>query len=109
MVFGVIAFSFANGSLASIMQNYDQTNARYQERLVTLNKIYKDYKLPLDLYIKLKKSMFYENKKDIHDLSKFIDELPHKLKTEVSLHVYESRYENIKFFKNNFPFFKPFP
>lgn len=65
-----------------------------------MNKIYKDYQLPLDLYIKLKKSMFYENKKDIHDLSKFIDELPHKLKTEVSLHVYESRYENIKFFKN---------
>lgn len=29
MVFGVIAFSFANGSLASIMQNYDQYNAGY--------------------------------------------------------------------------------
>ena len=29
MVFGVIAFSFANGSLTSIIQNYDTTNANY--------------------------------------------------------------------------------
>lgn len=100
MVFGVIAFSFANGSLASIMQNYDQHNAGYQEKLVTLNKIYKDYCLPLDLFIKIKKSLGYENKKDINELTHFLDTLPHKLKTEVSLYVYESRYENIKFFKN---------
>ena len=33
MVFGVIAFSFANGSLASIMQNYDSSNAVYMEKL----------------------------------------------------------------------------
>lgn len=29
MIVGVISFSFANGSLASIMQNYDHTNAVY--------------------------------------------------------------------------------
>lgn len=39
MVIGVFAFSFANGSLASIIQNYDQTNANYQEKVEILNKI----------------------------------------------------------------------
>ena len=39
MLVGVFAFSFANGSLASIMSNYDQTNAVYQEKMNVLDKI----------------------------------------------------------------------
>ena len=99
MIVGVISFSFANGALASIIQNYDQTNASYQEKLNILNQAYKEYQLPLDLYIKIKKTMGYEIKKDIHDLNRFVDELPHKLKIEVSLYIYEQRYSRIKFFK----------
>lgn len=48
----------------------------------------------------MKRSIGYESKKDINELTRFLDDLPHKLKTEVSLYVYESRYENIQFFKN---------
>jgi Trk-type K+ transport system membrane component len=40
MVIGVMAFSFANGALSSIIQNYDLSNAEYHERMETLNKIY---------------------------------------------------------------------
>lgn len=100
MVLGVTSFSFANGSLASIIQNYDLANSEHQERLDMLNKIYKDYCLPLDLYNRIKKSLGYEVAKDINQLQMFLDHLPHKLKTEVSLYVYESRYENIQYFKN---------
>jgi hypothetical protein len=42
--------------------------------------------------------MSYENKKDMQDMQNFLDDLPYKLKTEVSLYVYEQRYCNIKFF-----------
>jgi hypothetical protein len=41
MIVGVFAFSFANGSLASIMSNYDSSNAGYIEKMEILNKIYK--------------------------------------------------------------------
>ena len=41
MVIGVISFSFANGSLASILANYDEQNAELQEKINILNKIYK--------------------------------------------------------------------
>jgi hypothetical protein len=41
MIVGVFAFSFANGSLASIMSNYDQSNAAYIEKMEILNKVYK--------------------------------------------------------------------
>lgn len=50
MVLGVICFSFATGSLSSIMQNFDQANAKLQERIAILNRISKEYYLPLDLY-----------------------------------------------------------
>jgi hypothetical protein len=53
MLVGVFAFSFANGSLASIMSNYDQTNAVYQDKINVLDKILKDYKIPEDLMIRL--------------------------------------------------------
>lgn len=39
MLFGVIAFSFSTGSLASILQNYDTTKAQVQEKLEILNRI----------------------------------------------------------------------
>jgi len=40
MLVGVISFSFATGSLSSIMSNYDQANAKLQERITVLNRIY---------------------------------------------------------------------
>jgi hypothetical protein len=43
MFIGVLAFTIANGSLASIIQNYDQTNASYQEKMNILTKAQKDY------------------------------------------------------------------
>jgi hypothetical protein len=49
--------------------------------------------------------MGYESKKDINDIHNFVDSLPHKLKVEVSLHIYEDRYNKIKFFKNRTPNF----
>lgn len=72
MIIGVVSFSFANGSLASIIQNFDHSNAQYQEKLIVLNRIYKEYKLPLDLFIKIKKSMGYESQKQMNDLHNFI-------------------------------------
>ena len=54
MLIGVIAFSFASGSLASILQQYDHSNAKHKEQLLILNKLFKDYKLPLSLYSSLK-------------------------------------------------------
>jgi hypothetical protein len=105
MLFGVIAFSFANGSLTSIIQNIDSNNALFEQEINMLNEIYKDYCLPLELYNRLKKSIGYQHKEDIAGLQKFINNLPQKLKIEVSLYIYESRYTKIKFFKNQTPSF----
>lgn len=97
MIIGVIAFSFANGSLSSIISEYDSTNANLQQKLVILNKIYKEFGLPLDLFIRIKKCLGYDSKNDMHELHDFLEELPYKLRTEVSLYVYEERYKKIKY------------
>jgi len=54
MVVGVIAFSFASGSLASVIQNYDNQNAKLNDRLTILNKMYKEFCFPVELFVKLK-------------------------------------------------------
>lgn len=105
MIVGVFAFSFANGSLASIMSNYDQSNASYIEKMEILNKIYKQYNLPDELHIRIQKSINYEKKKDLHELNCFVEDLPHALKVELSLYIYEERYNKISFFLGKTPAF----
>ena len=43
MVIGVISFSYANGSLASIISNYDDQNGSYLESLDILEQAQKEY------------------------------------------------------------------
>jgi hypothetical protein len=68
--------------------------------MVILGKIYKDYCLPLDLFVRIKQSLAYENKKDLEEVNKFVEDLPYKLRIETSLYIYEDRYSKIKFFKS---------
>ena len=72
MIIGVISYSYATGTLASIMQNYDNHNASYQEKINILNKAQKEYNIPSDLYIHLKKSLSFDAQKDIDDLNRFV-------------------------------------
>jgi len=57
MLIGVICFSFASGSLSSILQNYDNQNANYKEKLSVLNRIYNEHHIPLEFYSRLKKAL----------------------------------------------------
>jgi hypothetical protein len=62
-----------------------------------LNRIYKEYYLPLDLFLRLKQSLRYNQQKDMEDLNRFVEELPHQLKIEVSLFLHESTYKKIPY------------
>lgn len=57
MLVGVIAFGFANGTLASIMTNYDNKSGNYQEKMDILNKARDRYKLVPSLYRDIKKTL----------------------------------------------------
>lgn len=99
MIIGVIAFSFATSSLTSLLSNYDQANANLQDKVQILNRIYKDYALPLELYERLRQAVKYDHNKDQNDVNAFVAELPHKLKLEVSLFIHEQTYKSIRTFR----------
>lgn len=101
MIIGVVAFSVLSGSLANILQNYDVSNAQFQEKVMILNRLYKDYYLPLELYLRLKQSIRYNYSQNQEDLNRFIEDLPKNLAIEVSLFIHESTYKKIDFLRNN--------
>lgn len=55
MIIGVGAFSFANGSLASIFQSMDSTKAELNEKVKSLEKIAKLYNIPDNLKTRMVK------------------------------------------------------
>ena len=79
MLVGVIAFSFANGSLASILTSYDTESAVLQEKLKTLDHINQTYVLPNELYIQVKRNIEFisQNENDTLVIVKFLENLPH--------------------------------
>jgi hypothetical protein len=69
MITGVISFSFASGSLASILQNYDTQNAKITEKMTTLNKIKDEHDLPMDFFVRLKKAVSHSNSGDVEEIT----------------------------------------
>ena len=98
MIIGVISFSFANGSLGLIITQMNQKQQVLSEKIQVLDKIKKNYDLSEELYKKCKKTLEYTQNNEYEEMNKFLDELPHNLKMDVSLFIYEERYKNIKFF-----------
>ena len=72
MLIGVIAFGFANGSLASIMTNYDNKSGSYQEKINILNKAYEVYEMKPELYREIKKTLNFAESNDYQDLNEFV-------------------------------------
>ena len=53
-----------------------------------------------ELYKKCKRTLEYTQNNEYEEMNRFLDELPHNLKMDVSLFIYEERYKNIKFFND---------
>jgi CRP-like cAMP-binding protein len=65
-----------------------------------LNKIHKDYSLPIDLYTRIKQCVKQDSNQEIDDLNAYLEELPHKLKVEVSFYLHEDTYMTMRFLKD---------
>lgn len=99
MLIGVISFSFATGSLSSIISNYDASQATLKEKFATLNEIKKDYQIGPDLYDQLRRQIKYDHSKNSKGIIEFMEELPYKLKIELSMEIHKDIYKTIEFFK----------
>jgi len=71
MLVGVIAFSFATGSLSSIMSTYDSSEALYREKLNILNEIDTKYEISGNLKEEIKKLIKFESNQSKSDVKIF--------------------------------------
>jgi hypothetical protein len=108
MCFGVCAYSFAIGSLSSVLSSLDSKKAKLKRRLCTLEEIRSEYKLGYDSYIKLKQALKYDHTRDISDKYAFLNELPQSLKLEVAVFMHKKIIQKVPFFQKRDPRFIAF-
>lgn len=100
MSFGVLMYSFAIGSLSSIIASLDQKRSEMNRKLEILNSIKKEYDLTQDTYNKVRKTIKYDLNRNQKDKMNFLLELPNKLRLELSQIMHDKAIKNLYFFKN---------
>jgi hypothetical protein len=76
MLIGVTAFSFATGSLSSLMNNLDYIQAKIKQQIEFLDQIKRDYNIGPALYEEVRQSIKFSTEKDKSALIEFIQTLP---------------------------------
>lgn len=60
MIIGVTTFAAGTSFLTNLLQNYDNESGKLQEKMMKLDYINREHKLPLKLYENIKRSIRYE-------------------------------------------------
>jgi hypothetical protein len=68
MLIGIVSFSFATGTLASLIASIDSQEASLKEKMSVLNDIQEDYEIDHDLFNKLAKTIRYDHTKKKRDI-----------------------------------------
>ena len=100
MIGGVTAFAAGTSTLTNILSTFDLEDKSLQDKIDTLNEIYNDYYLPLQLYENVKKSIKYQHNTDMDHIIHFVSKLPQDLRLEVNLFIFEKTFKQFKFFVN---------
>ena len=100
MVIGVMSYSFAVGSLTSILSSIDSKQAKLKEKLDILNGIKRQFNLPMELYMRLRQSLKYDHRRNAMDRFEFLNELPNTLKLELSYMMHHEIIDSFPFFKD---------
>lgn len=105
MSFGVLMYSFAIGSLSSIVSTLDSKTAEMNQKLQTLYSIRSEFKLDHEIYDKVRKVIKYDLSRNQKDKLNFLQELPNKLRIELSQIIHDNVIKKLYFFKNQQPDF----
>jgi hyperpolarization activated cyclic nucleotide-gated potassium channel 2 len=103
MSFGVFMYSFAIGSLSSIVSTLDAKTAEMNQKLQTLYSIKQEFKLDGDIYDKVRKVIKYDLSRNQKDKINFLQELPNKLRIELSQIIHDNIIKKMHFFSNASP------
>lgn len=88
---GIITFSFFAGALTNIIQEFDTSNAANQEKINTLNRLYKVHDFRSDLYYQLLNQIQnVDDKKVFKETQQFLEDLPFRMKTSLIMFMYKA-------------------
>ena len=79
MIIGVIAFSFAAGSLASIMANFDSSEAETNEKILHVHRMRRIYNFSQELQSEINSAIRYEASKNFDNLARLMEVIPLRL------------------------------
>lgn len=97
---GVGTFSFAAGSLTSIITNYDSSQAVLKSKMQTIENLRKQYKIAPQLYNELKQTIQFEHSKHVDGLGDLMESLPLSIKTRLATEIYKDVLEGFSIFFN---------
>jgi hypothetical protein len=100
MSFGVIMYSFAIGSLTTIVTNLDSKKAEVNQKLRILSSLKAEFKIDNEIYEKVRKVIKFDMWKTQTDNNQFLQLLPNKLRTELSQIIHDNVIKNFTFFQN---------
>ena len=100
MSFGVLLYSFAIGSLSSIVSTLDQKSEEMNQKLQILSSIKKEFNLEQNIYDKVRKVIKYDLSRNQKDKMVFLQELPNKLRIELSQIIHDKVIQNFYFFRD---------
>ena len=105
---GVCTYSFAVGSLSSVLNTLDTKDAKLKKKLGVLEELRSQYELSHEIYSQLKKALKYDHSRDSTEKINFVNELPLTLKNELSVIMHKHLIRNIPFFSGKPPHFLAF-
>ncbi len=105
---GVCTYSFAVGSLSSVLTTLDTKDAKLKKKLSVLEGLRSEYELSHEIYAKLKKALKYDHSRDSTEKINFVNELPITLKNELAVIMHKHLIRNIPFFSGKPPHFLAF-
>ena len=99
MVGGVFAFSFATGTLTSILTSLDQTNKSITEKMSVVNKLSQRYSLDPEIKQKLQATVRFQLQNSTDEFTEFLQQLDPRLRQRVYRDMYKLTQKKIKFFQ----------
>ena len=99
MLIGVTIFSYANGTLASLMTTQDEKMADFNNRMNQLTQVCEEFKIPYELFKQSKSYLQYEVQQK-HIKFNFMNSLPQNLKIDLSMYTNFSKFRVINFVKD---------
>lgn len=100
MAFGVLMYSFAIGSLTTIVANLDAKSAEVNLKLAILGSLKSEFKIDEEIFQKVRKCIKFDMYKIKTDNDEFLNMLPNKLKSELSKIIHDNVIRKFYFFNN---------